>query len=137
MNPEFTGFYVYAEVDSWLFFCVISLVQVLITKGSTLGHAVCRMILVSEDGGVASPEQLFKRYLYLCMFTELPLVIAGLLTNVRFAFIIDILILALVFVSRLYFVIYFVNVVLRRGKLMPHDRLSGTLYMTTELPDES
>lgn len=47
------------------------------------------------------------------------------------------MILVLVAISRLYFVFYFINVVLRRGKLMPHDRLSGTLYMATELPDKS
>jgi hypothetical protein len=47
------------------------------------------------------------------------------------------MILVLVAISRLYFVFYFINVVIRRGKLMPHDRLSGTLYMATELPDRS
>ena len=135
LNPEFTGFYVYAEVQSWSFFCLISLVQVLITRGSTLGHAVCRVILVSEEGGAASAGQLIKRYLYLWLFTEVPLIIAGLLTNMRFAFVIDVIILALVFISRLYYVMYFINVVLRKGKLMPHDKLSGTLYMVAELPE--
>ncbi len=137
LNPEFAGFYVYGELQSWSFFCAISLVQVLVTRGSTLGHAVCKVILVSEDGGAASAGQLVKRYLYLWLFTEVPLVIAGLLTNVRFTVIIDLVILALVFVSRLYFMIYFVNVVLRRGKLMPHDKLSETLYMVVELPDDA
>ena len=135
LNPEFTGFYVYAEVQSWSFFCLISLVQVLITRGSTLGHAVCRVILVSEEGGAASAGQLIKRYLFLWLFTGVPLIIAGLLTNMRFAFVIDVIILALVFISRLYFVMYFINVVLRKGKLMPHDKLSGTLYMVAELPE--
>ena len=135
LNPEVTGFYVYAEVQSWSFFCLISLVQVLITRGSTLGHAVCRVILVSEEGGAASAGQLIKRYLFLWLFTGVPLIIAGLLTNMRFAFVIDVIILALVFISRLYFVMYFINVVLRKGKLMPHDKLSGTLYMVAELPE--
>ena len=137
LNPEFTGFSVYAEVDNWSFFCVMSLAQVLITKGLTLGHAACRMILVSEDGGIASTGQLLKRYLYLMLFTELPLIIAGWLMGGRFAFIVDVVILALVFFSRFYYVLYFINVVLRRGKLMPHDKLSGTLYMAVELPDKS
>lgn len=136
LNPEFTSPSLFAEVDSWSFFCVIPLVQVLITRGLTLGHAACRMILVSEDGAVASARQLIRRYACLWLFTELPLVIAGWLTGIRFAFIIDVLILALVAISRLYFLIYFINVVLRGGKLMPHDRLSGTLYMATELPDK-
>lgn len=59
INPEFTGLSMYAEVDSWSFFCAFSLVMVLITRGSTLGHAACRTILVSEDGSMASAGQLF------------------------------------------------------------------------------
>lgn len=97
LNPKFTGFSVYAEVDNWTFFCVMSFAQVLITKGSTLGHATCRMILVSEDGGMASRGQLIKRYLYLMLFTELPLIMAGWLMGMRFAFIVDAIIPALVF----------------------------------------
>lgn len=134
LDPGFTGFYIYGEVYNWTFFCITSLVQVLVTKGSTLGHAACRMILVSEDGGIASAGQLVKRYLYLWLFTELPLIIAGHLMNVRFAFMIDLIILGLTAVSRIYFFMYFINVVLRRGRLMPHDKLSRTLYMATEIP---
>lgn len=33
-------------------------------------------------------------------------------------------------VSRIYFIWYFINVVLRKGKLMPHDKFSKTLYMS-------
>ena len=93
------------------------------------------MILVSEDGRAASAWQLIKRYLYLLLFTELPLIIAGWLMGRRFAFIIDIVILGLVFISRIYFFIYLINVILRKGKLMPHDKLSGTLYMATGIPE--
>jgi hypothetical protein len=135
LNPGFTEYSIYGEVYSWSFFCVASLVQVLLTKGLTLGHAACRIILVSDNGGMASAWQLIKRYLYLWLFTEVPLIIAGLLINMRFAFVIDVIILALVFISRLYFVMYFINVVLRKGKLMPHDKFSGTLYMVAELPE--
>ena len=53
----------------------------------------------------------------------------------RFAFIIDIVILGLVFISCIYFFIYLINVILRKGKLMPHDKLSGTLYMATGIPE--
>ena len=135
LYPEFTGYSIYGEVYSWSFFCMTSLVQVLLTKGSTLGHAACRMILVSEDGGAASAGQLIKRYLYLWLFTDLPLIIAGQLMSVRFAFIIDLIILGLTVVSRIYFFMYFINVILRKGKLMPHDKFSRTLYMATEIPE--
>ena len=48
----------------------------------------------------------------------------------RFSFIIDVMIIVLVVLSRVYFIIYFINVVLRKGKPMPHDKLSGTVYMS-------
>ena len=135
INPAFTGYSIYGEVYGWSFFCIVSLLQVIITKGLTLGHASCRMILVSENGGFASAGQLIKRYLFLWLFTEMPLIIAGLLMNVRFSFIIDFLILGLIAVSRIYFIMYFINAVFRKGKLMPHDKLSETLYMATKLPE--
>ena len=68
LNPDFTGFFIYGEVFNWTSFCIVSLLQVLLTKGLTLGHAACRIILVSEDGGIASAGQLVKRYLYLWLF---------------------------------------------------------------------
>ena len=132
LHPGFTEYSIYGEVYSWSFFCIISLMQVLTTGGSTLGHAACRIILMSENRRMASAVQLIKRYLYLWLFTELPLIIAGWLMSVRVAFIIDIIILVLTAISRLYFFIYFINVVLRKGRLMPHDKLSRTLYMVTE-----
>ena len=97
-----------------------------------LGHAACRIILVSDGGSAASAGQLIKRYLYLWLFTDLPLIIAGRLMSVRFSFIIDVIILGLTVVSRIYFFIYFINVVLRKGKLMPHDKLSRTRYMAIQ-----
>ena len=75
------------------------------------------MILVSEDGGIASARQLIKRYLYLLLFTDTPLIIAGWLMSRRSAFIIDIMILGLIFISRIYFFIYFINVILRKASL--------------------
>ena len=93
------------------------------------------MILASEDGGAASAGQLIKRYLYLLLLTETPLIIAGWLMSRRFSFLIDAMILGLLFISRIYFFIYFINVILRKGKLMPHDKLSGTLYMATDIPE--
>jgi uncharacterized RDD family membrane protein YckC len=136
LYPGFTGYSIYGEVYSWSFFCIVSLVQVLITKGSTLGHASCRMILVSENGGIASAGQLIKRYLYLGLFTEAPLIIAGWLMNARFTVIIDLVILGLIFISRIYFFIYFINAIFGKGRLMPHDKLSRTLYMATDLPEK-
>ena len=133
LNPDFTGFFIYGEVFNWTSFCIVSLLQVLLTKGLTLGHAACRIILVSEDGGIASAGQLIKRYLYLWLFTEIPLIVAGWLMNNRFSVIVDFMILGLVLLSRVYYLIYFINVVLRKGKLMPHDKLSHTLYMVADL----
>ena len=95
LYPDFEGHSIYGEVYSWSFFCILSLVQVLIMKGATLGHAACRMILVSEDGGAASAGQLIKRYLYLWLFTEVPLIIADWLMGERFSFIIDVMIIVL------------------------------------------
>lgn len=65
----------------------------------------------------------------------MPLIVAGWLMNNRFAVIVDFIILGLVLLSRVYYLIYFINVVLRKGKLMPHDKLSGTLYMVADLPE--
>ena len=135
LYPAFTGFTIYAEVDSWSFFCVISLVQVLITKGSTLGHAACRLRLVSGSGKTASAKQMIKRYAYLLLFTEPPLLLAGWLMNRRFSVVVDLVILGLVFLSRVYFILYFINMVFRKGRPMPHDRLSGTLYIETAIPE--
>ena len=133
LYPDFEGYSIYGEVYSWSLFCILSLVQVLIMKGATLGNAACGTILVSEDGGAASAGQLIKRYLYLWLFTEVPLIIADWLMGERFSFIIDVMIIVLVVLSRVYFIIYFINVVLRKGKPMPHDKLSGTVYMATEI----
>ena len=88
---------------------------------------------MSEDGGTVSAGQLMKRYLYLWLFTEGPLIIADWLMGERFSFIIDVLIIVLVVLSRVYFILYFINVVLRKGKPMPHDKLSRTVYMATEI----
>ena len=133
--PDFSGYFIYGEVYSWTFFCIASLLQVLVTNGSTLGHAACRMVLVSEDGGVASAWQLIGRYVILWLFTDVPLIIAGQLMSVRVSVIIDFIILGLTALSRLYFIIYFINVVLRRGRPMPHDKLSRTHYIATDLPE--
>ena len=136
LYPEFEGYSIYGEVYSWSLFCLISLAQVLITKGLTLGHAACRMVLVSENGGIASAWQMIKRYMYLWLLTEVPLIIADWLMGERFSFFIDVMIIGLVLLSRVYFFIYFINIVLRKGKSMPHDKLSGTVYMATEVPEE-
>ena len=136
LKPDFDGYPIYGEFYNWSFFCVISLAQVLLTKGKTLGHAACRMALVSETGGTASAGQLIKRYAYLLGFTEPPLLLAGWLMNRRVAFAVDLAILGLVFISRVYFIWYFINMVFRKGRPMPHDRLSGTHYIETAIPEK-
>lgn len=136
--PDFTRYSIYGQIYNLAFFCASSLVQVLLTKGSTLGHAICRLILVTEEGDIASTEQLVKRYLYLWLFTALPQSIVGWFTHGQFiVFNNDFKYLALIAVSRLYFIWYIFNVVFRKGALMPHDKLSGTLYMAIGAPEKT
>ena len=71
MIPESGNTISYGLFSSWTFFCLYCLIQVILTKGSTLGHGLCRMVLVSEKGGVATTGQFVKRYLYLWLFTRL------------------------------------------------------------------
>lgn len=133
--PSFTNTSTYEETFGWTFFCILSLLQVVMTKGSTLGHAICRMVLVSEDGGIDSTKQLVKRYLYLWLFTDLPFIIASWLTSGQFTILNnDLIALGLLLAARLYFIWYFINIVFRKGALMPHDKLSGTYYIQTGQP---
>jgi uncharacterized RDD family membrane protein YckC len=135
--PAFANSSATEQTYSWTFFCILSLLQVLMTKGSTLGHAICRMTLVSEKGGIASTEQLVKRYLYLWLFTDFPFMIVCWLTSGQFAiFNNDLVTLGLLFVARLYFFWYFINIVFRKGALMPHDKLSGTYYIQNGKPEK-
>ena len=103
------------------------------------------MILVSGDGSPASAGQMIRRYFFLWMFTDFPLILVavlrdGVLPLVTNDFILGLVLvptLLLMLVSRLYFVFYFFNEIFRKNmRLMPHDRLSGTLYITTGIPDE-
>ena len=136
--PEFKDYSIYSLVYHWTFFCVFSLLQVLLTKGYTLGHAVCRMILVSRDGSVATAGQLIKRYFYLWLFTDFPLIIVGWPMNGHFGAVDGPLAIVLLLASRIYFVIYFVKeAVLRGERPMAHDKLSRTAYMAVEIPEKS
>ena len=132
--PEVPSISINEWIYNWSFFCIFSLIQILLTKGFTLGHAICRTILVSNDGTKASKGKLIMRYLYLWMFTELPLLILDLSLNWNFLYNNDSLVLILLFVSRFYFLYYFYNEVIRKNpKLMPHDRLSKTAYMSSDI----
>ena len=136
--PELIDFSDYGLSYNWTFFCVLSLIQVVLTGGSTLGHVICRMVLVSENGGRASTGQLVKRYLYLWLFTEFPFLIAGWLTDGRFGpFNNDFMILVLLAISRLYFAAYIIIVVFGKNARMPHEKLSGTYYMATSVPEQN
>lgn len=133
--PAFASSSATEQTYLWTFFCILSLVQVLMTKGSTLGHAICRMTLVSEKGGIASTGQLVKRYLYLWLFTDFPFMIVCWLTSGQFTILNnDLITLGLLVAARLYFFWYFINIVFRKGALMPHDKLSGTCYIQTGKP---
>lgn len=132
--PEAPSISISEWIYNWSFFCIFSLIQVLLTKGFTLGHAICRTILVSSDGTRATKGKLIMRYLYLWMFTELPLFILDLSLNWNFLYNNDSLVLILLFFSRFYFLYYFYNEVIRKNaKLMPHDRLSKTVYMSSDI----
>ena len=135
--PGFKDDSVYSPMYRWTFFCVLSLLQVLITKGYTLGHAICRMILVSGDGSAATASRLVKRYFFLWLFTGFPLIIAEWLRNGQIIPVNDYVIIFLFVASRIYFVIYFIKeAVLKGERPMVHDRISGTVYMAVEIPHE-
>ena len=129
---------VYQQINAGSFFCAASLLQVLLTNGSTLGHSICRMILVSEDGRIASKGQLILRYLSLWMFTEFPLVLSGLHANGKAVFLPDVVLFALIVFSQFYYVWYAIAVVFGKGrKQMPHEKLSRTVYIAVPVPEES
>ena len=129
-------FFDYGRTHFWSIFCVFELFQVLLTNGFTIGHAICRMVLVSQDGSMASKGQLIRRYLILWMFTDLPLLLVSWLDGSKFRFIHDFILLILMFVPDMYLVLYFINEVFRKGAVpMPHDTLSKTVYMATEIPE--
>ena len=58
----------------WTFFCIFSLIQVLITRGYTLGHAICHLKLTDNNGNRASCFKLILRYFILWLFIGFPLV---------------------------------------------------------------
>ncbi|MCR5453096.1 MAG: VanZ family protein [Lachnospiraceae bacterium] len=133
--PGLDNYSIYEKVSDWSFFCVFSLVQVVLTGGSTLGHGICRVVLISEDGRPATRMDFLKRYLYLWLFSELPDIVVGLVTDEKFGFIQnENVILFLTIAAKLYFVLYLINVVFRKGVRMPHEKLSKTKYMVTEAP---
>lgn len=116
---------------TWSFFCVFCLLQVLLTRGYTVGHAVCRMVLVSSDGKTASVTQMIKRYLCLWGFIELTSILGTLLRRAEVQLLDGWLPLMLFTVSDLYLIIYFFRGLFgKEQKSMPHDRLSGTVYMS-------
>ena len=137
LAPESENRFLYSLFSSWTFFYLYSLLQVILTKGSTLGHGLCRIVLVSEKGGVATTGQFVKRYLYLWFFTEFPMLLARMMTGgpletPKYSF----LFLALVLISRLYFAAYLIIAVSQKNVRMPHERLSGTFYIATVIPEK-
>jgi hypothetical protein len=78
-----------------------------------------------------------KRYLYLWLFTEFPMLLARMMTGgpletPKYSF----LFLALVLISRLYFAAYLIIAVSQKNVRMPHERLSGTFYIATVIPEK-
>lgn len=137
LMPEAPEYSVYEPFNSWSFFCLFSLAQVLLTGGRTLGHALCRMTLASPSGERAAPWQLAKRYVLLWSFTELPLIAVKALPVSGDSFLLDIGFLLLFLATRVYFVSYALRTLFgRNGKPLPHDRLSKTAYLATEIPEK-
>lgn len=121
----------------WSFFCLFELLQVLFTGGFTIGHGVCRMILVSENGGAASKAQLLRRYFCLWLLIGLPLLLTDLLSGVLAGAAGGVIAPVLRTVSRLYLLLYLLCQFFGKGeRLMPHDRYSRTVYMAIELPKD-
>ena len=113
----------------WSFFCVFCLVQVLLTRGYTLGHALCRLRLRSTDGKAASAKQMIKRYGILWCFIELTSILSGVLRRGIPAMEDSWIPFFLVSVSDLYVFVYFLRELFgRQQKGMPHDKWSDTAY---------
>ena len=137
LAPGSENHFIYRLFSSLTFFYLYCLIQVILTKGSTLGHGLCRMVLVSEKGSVATTGQFVKRYLYLWLFTELPMLFAGMMTGGPLETpIYSFLFMALVLISRLYIAAYLIIAVSQKSVRMPHERLSGTFYIASGIPDE-
>ena len=127
--------FIYSLFSSLTFFYLYCLIQVILTKGSTLGHGLCRMVLVSDKGGAATTGQFVKRYLYLWLFTELPMLPARMMTGGPLETpIYSFLFMALVLISRLYIAAYLIIAVSQKSVRMPHERLSGTFYIAVGGP---
>ena len=134
--PDSPTYSVYEPFNSWSFFSLFSLLQVLLTRGRTLGHALCRMTLSSREGGLASPWGMIKRYGLLWLFTELPLIVVKLLPSSAESMVWDLLVFLMYLVSRGYFVWYALHLLRKKGaQPMPHDRFSGTQYAATKIPN--
>ena len=119
-------------------FCINGLIQALATRGTTLGHAICRMRLASEDGGAVTRGQIVKRYALLWLFVELPSMIVVWINNSQFLeYLNGYVFMGIIVASNAYMFYYFFNEVVRRGvHPMPHDTLSGTAYVAIEIPEK-
>ena len=120
----------------WTLFCLVAYLQTRFAKGTTLGHAVCRTVLVAEDGSPATKAQLAKRYLCLWMLTELPIVLFKWGVTPMFGTVTEELQWILTGIPRLYLLVYAAMNLLGRGNWhLPHDRISKTVYMAIEPSD--
>ena len=128
--------YAWTYFLSW--FCLFSLLQTLIGRGATLGHAICRMMLTSESGEKATAWQLIRRYAVLWLCTEGPILLGSYLTGGRFLSINETAAVVITVIARFYLILYVLNEIFRRGhRRMLHDRLSGTTYVSTLTPQRA
>lgn len=136
--PDSSRYTAYGWTYFASFFCLFSLLQTLVFRGVTLGHALCRMVLVSAEGGKATAWQLIRRYLCLWCMIELPAIAVSVLTDGRIPALGDEISLVLGAAAGFYYYLYFFNEIFRKGaRRMIHDRFSGTVYMATRIPEKT
>ncbi|MBR2524692.1 MAG: VanZ family protein [Clostridiales bacterium] len=124
------GFFVDGIISFWSMFCLMSILQIIVFKGATLGHAICRITLVSTDGRRPAAGQIVKRYVMLWLFLEAPAIILHLIPFGEMNLIKSVLVLVLYLLIPFYVYWYFINIVCLRGeRILPHDRISGTTYI--------
>ncbi|MBO4360012.1 MAG: VanZ family protein [Eubacteriaceae bacterium] len=133
LDPDSAALTDTAMSRTWSFFVVFCLLQVLLTKGYTVGHAVCRMRLSAADGKSATVWQMVKRYFILWCFIDLSSLLGTLLRNSSWQEVNDSwLPLILITVSDMYLIVYFLRGMFgKQQKPMPHDRWSGTAYVSS------
>ena len=125
-NPELSIYFEEGYEFYWSLFCLVSLIQVLLSNGFTLGHMICGIRLVSAN---KSRLSYILRYFIIWLFTDGLLLLRQYLTN-NIIINSDISFL-LIIISRLYLLIYFfIQLFSKENKKMLHDKISKCEYVS-------